>query len=149
MASNSIIDLEKCIDKDVRVKFQGGREGEAPADPSLSALSSLVRVLCVSSPPSRSARRPQGLRPAREHRPRRLRRVHARRARPASRCRAERGLDATPPARARADPDDPYRLTDKTRKLGLVVCRGLQVSLVSPVDGMEEIANPFIQHAEG
>ena len=66
-----------------------------------------------------------------------------------------------------ADPDDPYRLTDKTRKLGLVVCRGLQVrapaspprprprrraapqvSLVSPVDGMEEIANPFIQHSE-
>ncbi|KAH8046349.1 hypothetical protein JL720_16427 [Aureococcus anophagefferens] len=50
MASKSIIDLEKCIDKEVRVKFQGGRE----------------------------------------------------------------------------DPDDPYRLTDKTRKLGLVVCRGLQ-----------------------
>ncbi|KAK7249812.1 U6 small nuclear RNA and mRNA degradation associated [Aureococcus anophagefferens] len=72
MASKSIIDLEKCIDKEVRVKFQGDRE----------------------------------------------------------------------------DPDDPYRLTDKTRKLGLVVCRGLQVSLVSPVDGMEEIANPFIQHSE-
>ncbi|KAH8043940.1 hypothetical protein JL721_12998 [Aureococcus anophagefferens] len=26
MASKSIIDLEKCIDKEVRVKFQGGRE---------------------------------------------------------------------------------------------------------------------------
>ncbi|KAH8050002.1 hypothetical protein JL720_15471 [Aureococcus anophagefferens] len=56
MASKSIIDLEKCIDKEVRVKFQGGRE----------------------------------------------------------------------------DPDDPYRLTDKTRKLGLVVCRGLQVRAPAP-----------------
>ena len=27
--------------------------------------------------------------------------------------------------------------------LGLVVCRGTQVSLICPSDGMEEIANPF------
>ena len=46
------------------------------------------------------------------------------------------------------DPDDPYKKTDERRRLGLVVCRGLQVSLVSPVDGMEEIANPFIQQEE-
>jgi U6 snRNA-associated Sm-like protein LSm7 len=32
--------------------------------------------------------------------------------------------------------------------LGLVVCRGTQVSLISPVDGMEEIANPFIETAD-
>jgi U6 snRNA-associated Sm-like protein LSm7 len=32
---------------------------------------------------------------------------------------------------------------DETRPLGLVVCRGTSVILVSPVDGMEEIANPF------
>jgi hypothetical protein len=36
------------------------------------------------------------------------------------------------------------RITNKTRKLGLVVIRGTQVSLVSPQDGMEEIANPFL-----
>ena len=30
------------------------------------------------------------------------------------------------------DPDDPYKKTDERRRLGLVVCRGLQVSLVSP-----------------
>jgi hypothetical protein len=42
------------------------------------------------------------------------------------------------------DPDDMQRITDKTRKLGLVVIRGTQVSLVSPQDGMEEIANPFL-----
>ena len=43
------------------------------------------------------------------------------------------------------DPLDPYRLTDETRELGLVICRGTQVSLISPVEGTEEIANPFIQ----
>jgi len=30
------------------------------------------------------------------------------------------------------------------RNLGLVVCRGTQVSLVHPEDGAEEIANPFL-----
>ncbi len=41
------------------------------------------------------------------------------------------------------DPTDPYKLTDKTRHLGLIVCRGPSVSIISPVDGTEEIANPF------
>ncbi len=39
-------------------------------------------------------------------------------------------------------------MTDKTRKLGLIVVRGTQVSLVSPEDGLEEIANPFIGDTE-
>mmetsp|Transcript_10164 Transcript_10164/g.14382 ORF Transcript_10164/g.14382 Transcript_10164/m.14382 type:complete len:133 (-) Transcript_10164:92-490(-) len=42
------------------------------------------------------------------------------------------------------DPQDMQRVTDETRKLGLVVIRGTQVSLVSPQEGMEEIANPFL-----
>ncbi|CAM9631689.1 unnamed protein product [Pylaiella littoralis] len=42
------------------------------------------------------------------------------------------------------DPSDPYKLTEETRELGLVVCRGTQVSLISPRDGMEEIENPFV-----
>lgn len=42
------------------------------------------------------------------------------------------------------DPADPYKLTDERRELGLVVCRGTQVSLISPTDGMEEIENPFV-----
>jgi U6 snRNA-associated Sm-like protein LSm7 len=46
------------------------------------------------------------------------------------------------------DPEDMERVTDKSRKLGLVVIRGTQVSLVSPEEGMEEIANPFLQQAE-
>ena len=35
-----------------------------------------------------------------------------------------------------------------TRPLGLVVARGTLLTLISPVDGSEEIANPFVQ-AEG
>ena len=41
------------------------------------------------------------------------------------------------------DPSDQYKLTENTRKLGLVVCRGTQITLICPIDGMEEIANPF------
>ncbi|KAI0070965.1 U6 snRNA-associated Sm-like protein LSm7 [Panus rudis PR-1116 ss-1] len=33
----------------------------------------------------------------------------------------------------------------KTRSLGLVVLRGPTITLLSPVDGWEEIANPFLQ----
>mmetsp|Transcript_7027 Transcript_7027/g.10076 ORF Transcript_7027/g.10076 Transcript_7027/m.10076 type:complete len:139 (+) Transcript_7027:209-625(+) len=42
------------------------------------------------------------------------------------------------------DPNDLSTLTGQTRKLGLVVVRGTQVSLVSPDEGTEEISNPFI-----
>ena len=43
------------------------------------------------------------------------------------------------------DVDDPYKLTDDKRQLGLIVCRGTAVTLVCPCDGMMEIANPFLQ----
>ncbi|CAL1698078.1 unnamed protein product [Somion occarium] len=33
----------------------------------------------------------------------------------------------------------------RTRSLGLVVLRGPTITLLSPVDGWEEIANPFVQ----
>ena len=46
------------------------------------------------------------------------------------------------------DPDDPEQVTSQTRRLGLVVIRGTQVSLVSPEDGTEEIANPFLGGVE-
>ncbi len=42
------------------------------------------------------------------------------------------------------DAEDLYRITTETRKLGLVVCRGPQISLISPSDGMETIDNPFL-----
>ncbi|CAK9040254.1 unnamed protein product [Durusdinium trenchii] len=41
------------------------------------------------------------------------------------------------------DPEDPYKVSDETRTLGLVVARGTSVMLICPVDGTEEIANPF------
>jgi U6 snRNA-associated Sm-like protein LSm7 len=43
------------------------------------------------------------------------------------------------------DPEDEDRVTDETRRIGLCVCRGTSVMTVCPVDGMEEIANPFVQ----
>ncbi|KAG2499155.1 hypothetical protein HYH03_002737 [Edaphochlamys debaryana] len=48
------------------------------------------------------------------------------------------------------DPEDPLSVTDETRTLGLLVCRGTAVMLVAPSTGMEEIANPFLgAKAEG
>jgi U6 snRNA-associated Sm-like protein LSm7 len=44
-----------------------------------------------------------------------------------------------------ADPEDPMRVTDQTRPMGLIVCRGTSVMLVVPTTGTEEIANPFQQ----
>merc|ERR1712018_152418 len=41
------------------------------------------------------------------------------------------------------DVDDPYKLTGKNRSLGLVVCRGTSINMVTPRDGMEQIDNPF------
>ncbi len=43
------------------------------------------------------------------------------------------------------DPLDPTVITDKTRKLGQVICKGQSVMTLCPTDGMEEIANPFIE----
>ncbi|KAI8819240.1 U6 snRNA-associated Sm-like protein LSm7-like protein [Fimicolochytrium jonesii] len=43
------------------------------------------------------------------------------------------------------DPEDNYRVTDQKRSLGLVVCRGTAIIVISPEDGTEEIANPFAQ----
>lgn len=42
------------------------------------------------------------------------------------------------------DPEDPLKLTNESRTLGLVVCRGPAVMLVSPTTGAEQINyNPF------
>lgn len=43
------------------------------------------------------------------------------------------------------DPEDPYKLLDDTRALGLTVCRGTTVMLICPAEGFEEIANPFLE----
>ncbi|KAJ8908679.1 hypothetical protein NDN08_005384 [Rhodosorus marinus] len=43
------------------------------------------------------------------------------------------------------DPTDPYVLTGKERKLGLLVARGTSVMTICPTDGMEETENPFVE----
>jgi hypothetical protein len=49
----------------------------------------------------------------------------------------------------RADPADPLRTTEETRSLGLIVCRGPQVTVVVPAEEMVEIPNPFLAAEEG
>jgi hypothetical protein len=44
-----------------------------------------------------------------------------------------------------SDPEDHSQVTSQKRRLGLIVVRGTQVSLLSPQDGVEEIANPFVE----
>ena len=51
--------------------------------------------------------------------------------------------DAPTSAPLAADPEDPLRVTEATRALGLVVLRGTAVMVIAPLDGTEEIANPF------
>eukprot|EP01038_Epipyxis_sp_PR26KG_P010657 gene10657-14312_t len=41
------------------------------------------------------------------------------------------------------DPNDLTQITERTRNLGLIICRGTQVSFICPSDEMEEIVNPF------
>lgn len=43
------------------------------------------------------------------------------------------------------DPEDSEVMTTNTRHLGLVVVRGPLLLTIAPVDGMEEIENPFVQ----
>merc|ERR1711934_22567 len=43
------------------------------------------------------------------------------------------------------DPDDPYRILEETREIGLVVARGPSVMLICPMDGTQEIPNPFLE----
>ena len=42
------------------------------------------------------------------------------------------------------DSDDSYKITENTRNLGLVVCRGPAVTVICPQDGHEPIENPFV-----
>merc|ERR1712226_92205 len=87
----TILDLNKYLDKPIRVKFSGGRE----ASGILKGFDQLLNLV----------------------------------------------LDGT--TEYLRDPDDPFKLTEDTRALGLVVCRGTSVVLICPAHGMEQIQNPF------
>lgn len=41
-------------------------------------------------------------------------------------------------------PEEYRRLTDQTRALGLVICRGNAIVVICPQDGYEPIQNPFV-----
>lgn len=42
-----------------------------------------------------------------------------------------------------ADPRNECQVTERCRKLGLIVCRGTAINLIHPEHGFEEIENPF------
>lgn len=46
------------------------------------------------------------------------------------------------------DTDGRRRITDETRSLGQVVCRGTTIVVICPHDGIEAIDNPFVAHGE-
>lgn len=46
------------------------------------------------------------------------------------------------------DSEDPYKLTEETRNLGLVVARGTSVMLIMPVEGRSEMDNPWLAEEE-
>ena len=57
---------------------------------------------------------------------------------------------APPPSRNPAlllgsdvDPDDLSKVTDKTRTLGLCVCRHASIVMIAPEEGIKETDNPF------
>jgi hypothetical protein len=60
-------------------------------------------------------------------------------------CRGSRLAHPPPLVRTLQIQTDPetQMATAVSRKLGLLVIRGTQVSVISPQDGMEEISNPF------
>ncbi|KAK9367573.1 hypothetical protein V1509DRAFT_640630 [Lipomyces kononenkoae] len=94
----AILDLAKYQDREIRVKFAGGREVTG----ILKGYDQLMNLV---------------LDDVVEH------------------LRGEVEEDGQPPE-------------DQTRPLGLVVVRGPLLLLISPTDGSEEIANPFVQNEE-
>ncbi|EGD75320.1 hypothetical protein PTSG_06970 [Salpingoeca rosetta] len=86
-----ILDLEKYVDKKLRVKFSGGRE--------------VVGVLQGYDPLS--------------------------------------NLVLSDTIEFLRDPSDLSKITDKTRTLGLCVCRHVSIVMIAPEEGMTETENPF------
>ncbi|KAJ8683193.1 hypothetical protein QAD02_018985 [Eretmocerus hayati] len=113
----SILDLSKYLEKNIRVKFAGGRE----ASGILKGFDPLLNLVLDNTT--------EYLRGWYENN---LQLILL-------------GEVFNPSFFFSEDPDDPYKLNQDTRMLGLVVCRGTSVVLICPVDGMEAIPNPFVQ----
>lgn len=59
-----------------------------------------------------------------------------------------RGMFYSPILEAQELTDADESGKEATRSLGLIVARGTLLVLISPADGSEEIANPFVQAEE-
>lgn len=110
-------DLDKWMDKRVRVKFQGGREG-APGGsaPGWNCMSNFVFLLTVVG--------------------------------------TLKGYDQLinivlddTVEYLRVSDDEAPGATGETRSLGLLVCRGPQITVLCPDAEFKEIANPFVDDA--
>ena len=121
----------------MRVRFAGGRElcGVLKGYDQLVnlVLDEAVEYLRGASDGGRGGGAGRRCRAARDEKPDRAPTLTAER----------RPLPAAP-----ADPADATRLLDETRGLGLVVCRGPNITVLAPDDGMVEIPNPFLEAAE-
>ncbi|KFA45819.1 hypothetical protein S40293_08980 [Stachybotrys chartarum IBT 40293] len=113
----NILDLAKYMDKQITVKFNGGREVRG----TLKGYDALMNLVLDDV---QEVMRGQSLPPH-----------------PTSAIARELTKSC-----ARHPTDDEGN--ESTRSLGLVVARGTLLVLVSPVDGSEEIANPFAQNGD-
>jgi U6 snRNA-associated Sm-like protein LSm7 len=135
----NILDLNKYMDKSVTVKFNGGREGEFFFS-LVGKRESLALTFHLFSD-----RHAQRLRPIDEPGPRQCERGHSRYV--PEHCgllRMPRNYHLFKWNKKTNNPSDEEGNTS-TRSLGLLVARGTLLVLISPVDGSEEIENPFVQ----
>lgn len=119
----SILDLAKYADKKIIVKFNGGREGEYP---SIDAIPLLIALAVVGILKGYDQLLNLVLDEV-EERLQGLETIHIRRGRALTDSRRSDANGAT-----------------TTRTLGLLVARGTLLTSISPLDGTEEIANPFV-----
>jgi U6 snRNA-associated Sm-like protein LSm7 len=146
--SRDVMDLEKYVDKRIRVKFAGGREGTSVTPKSNTEISG-----------GSAKRRPQRTRAASQ--------PAASLTQHCALCLlslpavvgvlkgfdqlANVVLDETQELLSPAPDVTPSPAeggAPATRHLGLIVCRGPTITVVCPEDGLSEIANPFLA-AEG
>lgn len=119
----NILDLSKYMDKDISVKFNGGREGVACWIAGVRILTDLHL----------SDWDTQGLRSADES--------------GSGQCQGDdkRFVCQSHVLKSAADGCLDEEGNTSSRTLGLLVVRGTLLVLISPLDGSEEIANPFVQ----
>lgn len=145
----NILDLTKYMDKEISVKFNGGREGKLPPR-------SPPKKPMLTCPLKYSNRHIKRLRPTHEPRPRRRQGTPPRYSSllsPPPYAPLSLPSPPSPPVTPYSHPYPPPfhhsniptddTNTPSTRPLGLIVARGTLLVLISPLDGSEQISNPF------